>query len=305
MRRLGLSPHRCLPKIQRPRRTPRHADWGIGLTVCVAAFCETSRTIVTASDRLLTWGHTSSESALKLVQLHNPHWLAMIAGEDITVGVESVAANVRETLTAMQPSQTAQQVQAVLLGAWRDARNQIAEATVLAPYRLNVQTFVQQGRKYFGDAKFLDLATQLEHSTRLKCDLLVCGFDDKHRPTLFVCDDESGCRNFTRAGFVAIGSGDVEALASMSFHRYDTMCSLDQAIYRVCAAKFMAEKAIGVGTDTMVLCMRNDGRTKWIFQTAVEPIRRLWESEGQPRVPSGQLVSNALERVNQELDWLD
>ena len=287
------------------RRVSCPSDWGICMTVCVAAVCETSKTIVTASDRLVTWGHTSSESALKLALLQHPFWLTMIAGEDITIGVESVVAAVRDTLSAFEKPPSVSEVQAVLLGAWRDARNQVGAAAVLSPYGLDVPAFVKNGRQYFGESKFFELVIQLEKSSRLSCDLLVCGFDEHNKPSLLVCDDRNGCRNFTRGGYVAIGSGDAEALASMAFHEYDTLCDLNHAIYRVCAAKFMAEKALGVGKETMVLCLRNDGRKKWIFKRAIKPIRALWEKQGRPRIPPETAMAKALTRINEELEWLE
>ena len=286
------------------RRVSTPSDWGMGMTVCVAATCENSRTIVMASDRLLSWGYTSSDTVLKFVRLHYPYWIAMMAGDDLT-RVEEVVADVREALSPHKNSPSVAQARSALRDAWRNAQNEIGAAAVLNPFQLDVPTFVRDGKRKFGEAKFFDLATQLAHASKVECLLLACGFDDTKRPALLVCDDESGCRDFSRAGYVAIGSGQSQALASLAFHDYDSMCSLEQAVYHVCVAKFMAEKSVGVGKDTMVLCMNQEGQTKWIFRTAVRFIRTLWEQEGRPRIPTAEKISETIAPVLKQLQWED
>ena len=152
--------------------------------------------------------------------------------------------------------------------------------------------------------KFSDLANQLANASRLDGFLLVCGFDDKNMPAILVCGDD-GCAEFTRVGFAAIGSGDMQALASLAFHDWDRLWSVDKAIYQVCAAKFMAEKTNGVGDQTIVLCLREDGKTKWIFKRHVEMIRKLWEKEGSPRIPSDEHLKATIEPILRQQQWLN
>jgi hypothetical protein len=286
------------------RRVSAPSDWGMGMTVCIAAACETSKTLVMASDRLLSWGHTSSDTVLKFVRLHSPYWIVMMAGDDLTKA-EEVVADARKALSTHKKSLTVAQVRSALRGAWRNAQNEIGAAAILNPFRLDVPTFVRDGKKRFGEAKFFDLAGQLQHASKVECVLLACGFDNTKRPVLLVCDDEAGCRDFSRASYVAIGSGQSQALASLAFHDYDSMCSLEQAIYHVCVAKFMAEKSIGVGKDTMVLCMNQAGQTKWIFKSAITYIRALWEQDGRPRIPPAEKISTTISPILSQLKWED
>lgn len=295
------------PQIPYSSRQRRHSpvDWGLGLTVCIGAICEISGVIVTASDRLLTFSHTTAETALKAVRIHQPNWLALIAGDDITLGVESVAVHARETLRSLGHLPTVGEVQAALHGAWRAVRRQRSEATTLSAFNLDLPTFVEHGRDYFGPDKFSELMFDMSERSKLRCELLVCGFDHNKKPALLVCDDDFGCRDFTRGGFVAIGSGHMEALASLSFHDYNTMGSIDYAIYRACAAKFMAEKAPGVGKATVVLCLNEDGKTRWIFKRHIDPIRKLWESDGQPRIPDDKKITDAIGPILSQQEWTD
>lgn len=290
------------------QRTHSPADWGICMTVCIAAACNTSRTIVTVSDRMAVWGQgetTADNVLLKLVRVHHPNWIAMIAGDDITIGVENVIRHAADTLLAYERPPSTLEVQAALIGAWRDEQNRVGQTMVLNPFRLTVEQFVRDGRQIFGGAKFSELATDLSIASKLKCQLLVCGFDENKMPALLVCDDDFGCRDYSRGGYVAIGSGQSQAFNSLSFHEYDTMCDLGQAIYRVCAAKFMAEKSVGVGRETVVMCLREDGKTKLMFKRAIEPIRKLWEEEGRPRLPSEEHINARIGSIESQLPWID
>ena len=146
------------PRLVQRRRTYGSygpVDWGIGMTVCVAAICEESKTIVTASDRLLSWGHTSSDTVLKLVRIHHPYWIAMIAGNDIT-HMEEVTLTARQALEVrLNTPPSVSDVMAVLRAAWRDVQNQVGAAAVLNPFKMDVPAFVKDGLKKFGESKFL------------------------------------------------------------------------------------------------------------------------------------------------------
>jgi hypothetical protein len=277
----------------RYRSSPR--DWGICMSVCIAAICEHSTAIVTVSDRLASWGtDTSSEGAVLKAARLAPTWLTMIAGDDITSGVEDVIRSVRATLHAYGGAVSSEQVQGTLAGAWRDAQNRLAETAVLNPFRMTINQFMQVGRAQFGEAKFIELVGSIQAESKLRCQLLACGFDENKIPSLLACDDASGCHDFTRAGYLAIGSGQSSALASLAFNGYRRETNLSTAIYQACSAKFMSERALGVGHQTLVVCLREDGSTCWIFGRGLDRIRKLWESEGRPRVPAEEKIVEAV-----------
>jgi hypothetical protein len=232
--------------------------------------------------------------------------MTMIAGDDVSLGVEDVIRNTRATLAVYENDPPGvSDVQSALIGAWRDTQNQLGEAAVLNQYRMSVQEFVSNGKKNFGKAKFLELATQLEASSRVRCQLLACGFDKSKIPALLVCDDESLCRDYTRADFVAIGTGHTTAIANMAFHEYTRETDMESAIYQVCAAKFMAERAPGVGKHTLVLCLRDDGQTKWIFKSHIKQIRDFWEEHGRPKTPEKAAIDTVLKPITEHQKWHD
>jgi hypothetical protein len=287
------------------RRTAGPADWGIGMTVCIGAICDHGSAIVTASDRFVTWGtYSGSDVALKAARLA-PKWITMIAGEDITRGVEDVIRDARATLSAYgnEPFGIAE-VQAAVLGAWRDAQNRLATSMVLGPFGLTLQDFLKAGRSKFGDAKFSELTERIQIESLLKCQMLICGFDQNNIPGLFVCDDEIRCADFTRADFTAVGSGHPAATSSLAFHGYTRDVTLAEAVYQVCAAKFMAEKSLGVGSETLVLCLGEDGKTKWIFKSHIKQIRTIWERDGRPRMPTKDVIAQTIQPILDHQEWV-
>ncbi|MBA2303174.1 MAG: hypothetical protein H0W08_11125 [Acidobacteria bacterium] len=198
--------------------------------------------------------------------------MTMIAGDDVTRGVESVIRDTRATLAVYDNTPpNVPEVQAVLVGAWRDTQNRIGQNLVLNPFRATVDEFRKRGRQQFGDAKFAELAERLQHESRLECQLLACGFDANKIPALLVCDDEFLCRDFTRADFVAIGTGHTTAIANMAFHEYTREVDVESAMY---APPSSWRSALQVWANTRWCCayammVRRSGFSRATFSRSV------------------------------------
>jgi hypothetical protein len=230
----------------------------------------------------------------------------MVAGDDITVGAEDVIREAHDTLAAYgsENNPTLLQVKSALLGAWRETQNRVGAAAVLNPLGLTLPVFLKTGRDKLGDVLFLDLARQLEIASRLQCQLLVSGFDDRGHAHFLALDDDAGCRDFTRNGFLSIGSGHTSALASLAFHDYDPTCAIELAIYQVCAAKFMSERAPGVGKKTHVFLQHGDGSQHWVAPESIAAIRALWEKSGCPKTPDTREIVSVTDENVKANTWL-
>ena len=74
-----------------PRRTPRLGpeDWGLGMTLCIAAISERDRCIVTVSDLMLSTDFMSSEAgSMMKSDVIPPHhrWIMLFAGDPVQTG---------------------------------------------------------------------------------------------------------------------------------------------------------------------------------------------------------------------------
>lgn len=123
-------------------------------------------------------------------------------------------------------------------------------------------------------------------SIQLQCQFLVCGFDSDRKGHIFSVTDPGVARFEDIPGFSAIGSGLYRAMSSLFYYPYSTYSSEAIAFYHVCEAKFMAESAMGVGSETLVFRFIGNNSYKPLFDASMESIKQMWRKEGSPRLPS-------------------
>jgi hypothetical protein len=255
------------------------------MTICVAAIVQQGAAIVAASDSMMSWGASiTSETSLKFERLHK-HWALMLAGDDIHPA-EPIIRELRQRLNGFERP-TLGQVEEAIRSSWRVVKNRRAETHVLSAYDLTMNTFIVDGRDLFGEIGFAELRGAIDRASELTCELLVYGFDEHSEGALFVAVHPGEPVNFTRLGFAAIGSGRDSAIASLMWDPpHKTYDSTIKGTYRVTAAKFMAETALGVGRGTTLTGLNQNGEVFVVSQADIQKIRSLWESKGRPRIPT-------------------
>ena len=137
-----------------------------------------------------------------------------------------------------------------------------------------------------GLSLFTELWNQVSQF-KVDCEFLVAGFDQQKGAHIFGVEDPGVCKNYTSLGFWAIGSGQQQALSSIFFSFRDVGDSpkFESIVYDLCAAKFMAEPADGVGEATNVTVHRFGEEPRFYDDEAVKVLRELWEKSGRPRTP--------------------
>jgi hypothetical protein len=255
------------------------------MTVCVAAIAGGGSEIIAASDSMMSWGASiTSDTSMKFDRLH-PRWGSLIAGDDVTP-VEGILRNFSSAI-AQSDVPTLSEVENAIRMSWRAVANERAIGHVLSPYNLDLEIFIQDGREMFGDIGFAEMRGAIERTRELSCQILIYGFDELSRGTLLVVAHPGEPINLSRLGFAAIGSGAESAIASLMWNPpHRTFHNTHSAIYRVCAAKFMAETALGVGKSTNVVGINSDGKALVLSQAETATTRQLWEAEGMPKIPS-------------------
>lgn len=257
-------------------------DWGHKMTVCIAACVRSEQKIVTVTDLMLSTDYTSVEtSAIKIQPISSTgRWISMFSGSPSIDAL--VLKDVWGALTGSD--ETAEQMIAAFERAFREQLKRKIEGELLSPYGIDRETFLREGKAYFGDEEFARLLYQINTMT-LSTSFLVAGFDPQGTPRIFTISDPGVFEYHDRLGFHAIGSGYVRALGAL-YSTYDADLSTPDLIYRVCEAKFVAESAPGVGKKTFVVVVKPDGKHEAIFPEGVEEIRRVYEAEGKPPVSS-------------------
>lgn len=174
--------------------------------------------------------------------------------------------------------------------AYWELNSEDATAHVLGPLNLTLDEFLDDGVSKFPESVFDRLVAdiqnyQIARETDEPCLLLTAGFEAPENAHIFSISSASEVHHAGRIGFAAIGSGAPSALADLYFHEYNSMLPLEEAMYRVLSAKFMSERASGVGQSTLVMLMRHGTPALIPDGDQIEAIRDMWDQEGCARLP--------------------
>jgi len=263
------------------------------MTVCIAATA-LGEYVVTISDRKIGLGVFSADCvADKIDQIH-PNWTAMVSAGDITDAIP-IWDKVKERLdysqwtkTVKPSNKTLKEVVQVFVGAFQEYRKEQITSHILADYGLTPERLLTEGKRLLGLSLFTDLWNQIAQF-KIDCQFLVAGFDLEKQTHIFGIEDPGICKNYSSLGFWAIGSGQQQALSSIffSFRDVNSNPAFESIVYDLCAAKFMAEAADGVGEATNVVVHRFGEQPRFYDDTAIKILRDAWEKSGRPRIPVG------------------
>jgi hypothetical protein len=232
---------------------PRPADWGIGMTVCIAAICTSGddNAVITVSDSKVSMG--GYFSADKMAYKTEPvlgSWMALMAGDDI-----SHATPILEMMAiakTMLPTLTLDEITSLAKSSYRKQRAIVAEDRFLSPYNMTLDEFKSSGRDVFLQETHAEIIRSIRDCD-LKLEILFGGFDKSKAPHIFRLGDPGDCDYYDKVGFWSIGSGQHAALSTLFAHQYNRTESLGTCVFKVLAAKYTAESAIGVGEDTHLM----------------------------------------------------
>lgn len=268
------------PRRRRPVRMPTPADWGIGMTVCVAGIANGLTEIILAADRRLVYGQIMADGLALKIRPFARRWVASFAGDDIghvRALLEHVQNGVGDNIDP-----TRQQVAAWFRSAFAIHRRTLIQEQVLASLGIDVKEFWDNGLKKLGRVAFEELRYRASE-VRIGVTFLVAGFNDDDQPHIFIISDE-GLSYRTEVGYWAIGSGSNAALSSLAYRRMNPTLKSHEALYVVLESKFMAEGPY-VGPETVTLVQGVDGSLRVLDDNDLATIRTIWEKEGRAPMP--------------------
>ncbi|HEY4931387.1 MAG TPA: hypothetical protein VII23_07430 [Terriglobales bacterium] len=278
---------------------PRPADWGFGMTVCIACHCQQENSIVVAADSMLSTGDMSAELGIKMYGI-GQKWITLYAGNDVSV-VDPILREVRRQLSKGGKERT-EDVANSFITAIQAQLIMRAENEVLLPLGYTMQEFKSSGLTQLGTENFTRLLFQVEQQ-RLDVQFLVAGFDQK-AAEIFTVSPPGRVADFTNVGFWAIGSGQTNALGSL-FNLEDPAkyATLPRCVYRVFEAKFNAETAVGVGKGTHVAILRADGTRFTVLAKGHDKVRSAW-NKTRARIPPPEGTDAIKEEIDKQIGEL-
>jgi hypothetical protein len=287
-------------------RDPRPADWGAGMTVCIAAHSAPD-TIVCVTDMKMSMSDNSMSgdaTALKMAYF-GKNWICLMAGNlSPFPDIRRHFAEFAEKNDISFPMDEYHIVDGFKYAFEKELKRR-SEAEILAPYGLTFENYRDEGPKLGADA-YSRIIFDLRNKD-LGLHLMLAGFDQRKGHILVI--DKSGLAEHYE-GFWAIGSGDLAALGYLlSSEMHPVSSSPATVFYRACFAKFAAETSPGVGERTIVCVLKKDGSSHIFRDDRLTEIRKEWDrlknrtvSATQIRYINGLIASIKPENPDSELN---
>jgi 20S proteasome alpha/beta subunit len=269
------------------------------MTVCIGAICadqahEAANALVVASDRMVTMGgfYEFEHEVPKLTPIGNKV-VALIAGDaargaGIVRDVASFAkAGTHSVSTIVQRT----------CDLYVEHRQRQVEADVLLPRGMTLERLLQ-GVGLNPQVLFGIDQTMAQYPYGVE--LLIGGVDDAGAQLYVVVNPGGSFSDVRGIGFTAIGSGAIHAVQSMIGFGHVPFRGLRETVFAVYASKRRAEVAPGVGKDTDLMVVTEDGQYR-VEGEALEALEDLYQEYQAPMAEELRNKMSAL-RLSKEGD---
>lgn len=225
------------------------------VTICLGVLCQDgdeSRAVV-ATDRMVTLGgFIEFEHAMPKMQAESTRALAMTAGDSL-IGTR-IARDVSDALSGNPP---VLEIAQRLAAQYDVVRLERMEQTLLGPRGLDFKSFYDLHASLNPQITFA--IDQQMQGFNLGVEFLLAGADDTGAHIYSV--QNPGRPEFLHdvIGYAAIGSGAIHALQSMIGFAHTSNADYQETVFRTYASKRRSEVAPGVGLDTDMAVISNDG----------------------------------------------
>jgi hypothetical protein len=237
--------------------------------------------IVSASDRAIFGGSVSSDAGSDKQDSFAGEWQAMFSGNDITQA-QPIIERAREYFDG-RPN-TLKEARSCFKRAVQDQIKEMATDRFLSRFSLDMPTFKKSGNKLLDSITFSAICNDIRSVNLGELQFLIWGFDHLGSPHIFIVGSNGDDFVYDTVGFASLGWGATAADVVLHYLNQSRRRDLQETIYSVCAAKFMAERA-GVGRDTYLFA-KTFGTVAFSHRNGlIEKVRELWEHVGAPRVP--------------------
>lgn len=265
------------------------------MSVAIASLCENGRRVVAVTDGALTLGGVTSDVLIAGKMLWFGDWLFLWAGEpgNIDLVIENVRHIARRDRTALNR----ENIRRTVNTAFREFAAEWATDNVLSAYNMDMAEFKKKGRKIFGDPLAGEISKKMNEAVKtfLLDELLVVGWGKTGLSALLHQRSARESSSHALSGSAAIGSGCEVALSTLLLLGQSRNSTLEETIYSVAAAKFMAEKseedAVGRATTMFIGRKRlaSDQKDKptgiLLLSDELKRLRDVWNRYGKPRIP--------------------
>lgn len=241
------------------------------MTICIAALCEKGKTLVVASDRMVSGGDVEFEQDTQKIDQLAGHCVALTAGSALEhVDLLRSCSMTVQDRTAPRIYDIAE----VVKKSFVELRQKRAEEQFFHPIGLDIQTFLQTQTRLSPDI-VLRLTKTLEVA-ELDLEMIVAGVDYSGGH-IYLINDPGYAQCIDAIGFCCIGSGEHHATMTFIRSAYSIQTPLHQAIYLTYQAKRDAEVAPGVGENFTDLAYIKDDRINFINDSMLKELAKIYD----------------------------
>jgi 20S proteasome alpha/beta subunit len=242
------------------------------VTVCIAAICDFDGRplILVASDRKVTAGDIEFEPNQSKVFRFTNSILALTAGDS---QLQTEVCNL--TLRRIDAAAVVEDVVRFYGEEIAGYKLRQAERTVLAPFGINMQEFLDRQKDW--SPEFRDDITLRIRSVKAGVATIITGVD-RFGPHIYIVDGFGNVVCNDAVGFAAIGDGKWHAESQFMFARYVPRMPIHEALLLTYSAKKRAEVAPGVGKDTDVFIVLENGNFIRLSETLEAGVDAIYES---------------------------
>jgi hypothetical protein len=258
------------------------------LTICIAAICENGKSVVAASDRMITAGFLALEyehPRPKLDRLSSSV-VGLTAGDALIV--TELFGLCRDKIQELQSPRVAR-VADVVKDQFIALRKRQVEELYLRPRGLTLKEFYRDGLiNRLPDQLAFTLDNDMS-KLGLNLDVIIAGVDETGAH-IYGVDDPGALRCYDRMGFHGVGSGLTHALLTLAANQHCQERSLNETVFLVYESKKKAELAPGVGPETEIGIITANG----IVELSDEDKRHLQEIYDKKVAPQLEEVEEAV-----------
>lgn len=241
------------------------------MTICLGILCDKAKSVVVASDRMLTGADVEFEQDNQKIHLVTGTCVILSAGSALQQ-VDLLRKVCGELCNHRSPSIS--DVVKQVKSQWVEARNERAEELHLKPLGLDLGQFIQnQGR--LSESLSLRLIYSIEKQA-LELELLIAGVDSAGGHVYYV-HDPGVAECFDAVAFCAIGSGERHAELSFIRSGYSSNISLNRAVFLAYQAKRDSEVAPGVGARYTDIAIINEQDIRFVHEDTLKELSGAYE----------------------------
>lgn len=222
------------------------------MTICIAAIAKEKNKeyVVFSTDHMVTTNMGQFEHSILKYSCLNNNTVAMLAGQALFFD---------DLVRSCNECNNYELIKKQILDNFRIKRKQIIENEIFNVFGINQDFFKESLQKEIPNP-FINNILQQVADFNMKTQILLVGFIDSVAQITNI--EESGTVEYRSMNFHCIGSGYIQAANTLLFQKHSKTNLLIPTIYSVYKAKKNAEVSEGVGKETELLVLSENGVKK-------------------------------------------